>query len=125
MDECFKFFGIINSQAYNESLEAEPLQYLVKVGRDSHRSDGVFLLDGNKTKSINEAYSYGVQCGVKNESLIAQAYVANPLLLDMNNKFDFRVYMLVASTNPLVVYYHDGFLRVALSSYNKRSREVN
>jgi len=122
-EECSAFFDIINSEGYKNSLAAEPLQYLVKVGKDSHRSDGVFLLDGNKTKAINEAFNFGKECGYKSESLIAQAYIANPLLLDMNNKFDFRVYMLIASTDPLIVYYHDGFLRVALSSYDKFSRE--
>ena len=56
---------------------------------------------------------------------VAQKYVANPLLLDKQNKFDFRIYMLVASVNPLIVYYHDGFLRVSLSKYDKDSKEVD
>ena len=33
-------------------------------------------------------------------------------------KFDFRIFMLIASINPLIVYYHDGILRVSLSEYN-------
>jgi len=39
------------------------------------------------------------------------------------HKFDFRIYMLIASTNPLTLYYHDGFLRVSLLIYNKNSTE--
>jgi len=31
--------------------------------------------------------------------------------------------MLVASTNPLIVYYHDGFLRVSLQTYDKHSHD--
>ena len=53
-----------------------------------------------------------------------QEYIADPLVLDRNNKFDFRIYMLVASTNPLLAYYHDGFLRVSLKSYNKTDKHV-
>lgn len=33
--------------------------------------------------------------------------------------------MLVASTNPLIVYYHDGFIRASLSSYNRSSTNVS
>ena len=33
--------------------------------------------------------------------------------------------MLVASTNPTIVYYHDGFLRVSLKSYDKKSNDVS
>jgi len=43
--------------------------------------------------------------------------------LDIGNKFDFRVYIVIASTNPLMVYYHDGVLRAYLSPYDKFSQE--
>lgn len=33
--------------------------------------------------------------------------------------------MLVASTNPTIVYYHDGFLRVSLNTYDKFSKARN
>ena len=48
----------------------------------------------------------------------------NPLLYK-GHKFDFRIYMLVASVNPLKVYYHDGFLRVSLDKYNNKSKKKN
>jgi hypothetical protein len=31
--------------------------------------------------------------------------------------------MLIASTNPLTLYYHDGFLRVSLLQFDKNSTE--
>jgi len=123
--ECKEFFTKINSAAYKASLKKEPIQYLVKLGFGAHRANGVFLLDKNYTVYMNELYDNGDNCGKDNSSVIAQTYVTNPLLLDKDNKFDFRVYMLVASTNPLIVYYHDGFLRVSLETYNKNSEDRN
>jgi len=120
-EECLAFFDEITSQKYIDSLAVEPIQYLVKLGYGAHRAKGVFLLDDEYTKNITRLYENGERCGKYNKSLIAQTYVTNPLLLDKNNKFDFRVYMLVASTNPMMVYYHDGFLRVSLEFYDKFS----
>jgi hypothetical protein len=121
--ECRAFFDEINSEAYITRLEQEPIQYVMKVGFGAHRAMGVFLLDHNETQLRKEEYANGDLCGALNQSLIAQTYITNPLLLDLNNKFDFRVYMLVASTNPLIVYYHDGFLRVSLQVYDKHSSD--
>lgn len=106
-------------------MREEPIQYLVKVGRNSHKAQGVFLLDTEETKSLNGQYDFGKKCGTEKKSLLAQAYVSNPLLLDLGNKFDFRVYMLIASTNPLIVYYHDGFIKTSLIPYQKSSAQVN
>ena len=54
---------------------------------------------------------------------MAQKYISNPDLID-GHKYDFRVYMLIASTDPLIVYYHDGFLRLSLFKFNKTSDDV-
>jgi len=121
LEECKAFFRMINSKEYNESLKTEPIQYLIKIGRGSHKGQGVFLLDRAEAAKLNKDYNYGIKCGKIKRSLIAQSYITNPLLLDMKNKFDFRLYVLIASTNPLIVYYHDGFLRVSLSAFNKAS----
>jgi exonuclease VII small subunit len=122
-EECEAFFEEINSDAYKAKLEIEPIQYVIKVGFGAHRAMGVFLLDKNETERRKAEYDNGNKCGIETKSLIAQTYITNPLLLNLDNKFDFRVYMLIASTNPLIVYYHDGFLRVSLHSYNKHSED--
>jgi len=101
------------------------MQFVIKIGFGAHRAKGVFLLDENQTESLNTEYDFGKKCGTIKKSLVAQKYIANPLLLDLNNKFDFRIYMLVASTNPLIVYYHDGFLRVSVTPYDKFSTDVD
>mmetsp|Transcript_251 Transcript_251/g.224 ORF Transcript_251/g.224 Transcript_251/m.224 type:complete len:348 (-) Transcript_251:552-1595(-) len=123
-DECQDFFALINSQEYLESLEKEPIQYILKVGYGAHRAQGVFLFDKEETKNLKEDYGMnGERCGEVRRSYIAQTYITNPLLLDLGNKFDFRIYMLIASTNPLIVYYHDGFLRASLTKYDKYSTD--
>ena len=124
-EECRTFFSIFKSEEYQLKKKTEPLQYLAKMGRGAHRGSGVWLLDEEFEKVLEEKYGVnGSLCGKNDKPMIIQEYISNPLLLDHNNKFDFRVYMLVASTNPTIVYYHDGFLRVSLSVYDKWSKDV-
>jgi len=123
--ECKRFFSIINSQEYKKNKKQEPIQYLIKYGNGAHRAMGVFLFDNRYERKLKADYDNGAKCGEREISLVAQKYIGNPLLLDKQNKFDFRIYMLVASVDPLIVYYHDGFLRVSLSKYDKHSKEKN
>ena len=105
-------------------MKVEPVQYLIKVGHDAHKSSGVFLLDDEQTANLTSQFLNGSRCGIEETTLIAQKYITNPLLLDLNNKFDMRVYMLISSTNPLIVFYHDGYLRVSINSFDKHSNDV-
>ena len=48
---------------------------------------------------------------VKEDPIIVQSYIQNPLLIN-GYKFDFRIYVLVTSINPLRIYlYKDGLVR--------------
>ena len=124
-EECNEFFEHINSESYEKKKLTQPLQYLLKQGYGAHRADGVYLFDGEEESKLRAQFENGAQCGaINNNSLVAQQYISNPLLLDKQNKFDFRIYMLVASVKPLIVYYHDGFLRVSLSQYDLFSQDV-
>jgi len=55
---------------------------------------------------------------------MVQKYISNPSLIN-GHKYDFRVYLLIASTDPLILYYHDGFLRVSILKFDRNSKEVN
>lgn len=96
----------------------------MKVGHGVHRGAGVEILDSRLEKTYRELYDNGKKCGIINVNEIAQQYIGNPALFH-GNKFDLRVYMLVSSVNPLRVFYHDGFLRVSLSKYDKHSTSAD
>jgi hypothetical protein len=90
-----------------------------------HASMGVFLLDPQEEKKLKRTYGkYGENCGKAKKSMLAQTYLANPLLVNGDKKIDFRAYLLVASVNPLIAYYHEGLARVSLYKYDKHSTDV-
>ncbi|KAH9251928.1 hypothetical protein BASA81_010132 [Batrachochytrium salamandrivorans] len=55
---------------------------------------------------------------------LVQEYVQNPALLDIKYKFDVRTWLLVASVDPLILFYHDGFVRVARNAYEEASNDI-
>ncbi|KAH9254196.1 hypothetical protein BASA81_007785 [Batrachochytrium salamandrivorans] len=53
---------------------------------------------------------------------IIQEYVKYPLLIH-NKKFDMRVYMLIASSNPYMIFFHKGYLRRSVHNYAAASTD--
>ncbi|KAG7365589.1 tubulin-tyrosine ligase family protein [Nitzschia inconspicua] len=52
------------------------------------------------------------------EDMIVQSYVCNEMTWE-RRKFDVRMYWLVASLDPLIVLYHDGYVRIGNSDYSE------
>ena len=117
VDQCNEFFEIFNGEEYQRLKAQQSIVYFRKIGAIAHAASGVFPVDENQEQYISERYKNGSLCGKIRDNNLIQYYVHNPLLLN-GKKFDFRIFMLIASVNPLIVYYHDGFLRVSFSDYN-------
>jgi len=117
--ECQAFFQKFNSPEYEKLRQERRIVYMKKLPA-SHRGQGVIPLNMKEEKKLRARYDNGKKCGEIRDYVIMQHYIHNPLLLN-GNKFDFRMYMLIASTNPLIAYYHDGFLRVSLINYDVNS----
>jgi len=54
---------------------------------------------------------------------VIQRYIKNPMLID-KLKFDLRIYVLLAGTDPLRLYiYHEGLTRFATEEYHEPTNE--
>lgn len=81
-------------------------------------SQGKGIILSNKVDEINQAIEKS-----KNQLIIVQKYVKMPYLID-NLKFDLRLYVLVASCNPLKIFlYEEGLARFATSEYKNDDLE--
>jgi len=121
-EDCQNFFKILNSVEYEETKKEKHIVFIRKIASASHRGEGVQPVDKAEEEDLKMIYENGRKCGAVDKNYIVQTYVHNPLLLN-DHKFDFRVYMLVASTDPMIAFYHDGFLRVTLANYDASSSD--
>ena len=122
-EQCLDFFSTFNGPEYQQLKKDRGLVYIRKIGADAHMGEGVFPVNATQEEYINKLYKKGELCGQVAENNLMQYAVWNPLLLN-GRKFDFRMFMLIASTNPTMVYYRDGFLRVSLRNYDPDSKEL-
>ena len=120
--DCENFFNILNSVEYEEAKKEKHILFIRKIASGSHRGEGVQPVDKVEEDDLKAIYENGKLCGISKKNYIVQSYIHNPLLLN-GHKFDFRVYMLIASTEPMIAYYHDGFLRVTLADYDASSSD--
>mmetsp|Transcript_23367 Transcript_23367/g.37278 ORF Transcript_23367/g.37278 Transcript_23367/m.37278 type:complete len:652 (-) Transcript_23367:1627-3582(-) len=51
---------------------------------------------------------------------IMMEYIPNPMLME-HKKFDLRTFMLISSTTPFLVFYHEGFIRRSGATYSNSS----
>jgi hypothetical protein len=122
-EQCEDFFKHLHSEEHDQLKAVNNIVYIRKIGAGSHNGQGVFSMDDQEEQDVIKLYENGTKCGkVPKDTNVIQYFIPNPLLV-YGHKFDFRVYMLVASINPLIAYYYDGYLKVSLHKYEPHSSD--
>jgi hypothetical protein len=125
-DQCRAFFNILNSEIYNQTKQVKHILYMEKLasGREAHSANGVKPFDSVREDRLRQVYQNGSLCGNISENTIMQEYISNPQLLE-GHKFDMRVHLFIASTQPLIAYYYNGYFRVSLEMFDANSSDLN
>uniref|UniRef100_A0A6B2L8F1 Tubulin--tyrosine ligase-like protein 9 n=1 Tax=Arcella intermedia TaxID=1963864 RepID=A0A6B2L8F1_9EUKA len=112
--ECREFF-----------VRARAERGAVWVTKEPGASQGAGIVINPKLGELEEKYlkdpaaAEPVCVGLEeDEDVVVQRYIMNPLLLN-KKKMEIRSYWLLASVDPLVVFYHDGTVRLTTSDYNQ------
>lgn len=124
--ETYWLRDVVDRAVFLKVLEADPTPqppFLIK-DPTQHRGRGVRFLEDKDVEKVMERLATKTPDQDKHGHDIVQRYVPNPLLLPPHGrKFDLRVYWLIASTNPVRVYYHDGTTRSSLESFDPDNME--
>ena len=91
------------------------MQWIGKLGASYHGKH-ISIFQG-VPKSVRSHYG---KCRVdrrKGGGYIMQEYVADPALMGAR-KFDVRTFLLIASTQPFLVFFHRGFVRRSANAYS-------
>ncbi|XP_014745563.1 PREDICTED: tubulin polyglutamylase TTLL5 isoform X4 [Sturnus vulgaris] len=99
--------------------------YLRLIGERFHMSYKIVRTDSRLVRSILTAHGFHEPNQiVVEDNILVSRYISNPLLID-DFKFDVRLYVLVTSYDPLVVYlYEEGLARFATVRYDQASKNI-
>jgi len=111
--QCEDFFAKLQDKD-----ERNPDVFMKRKAVKSNGEEQFELINELEEQRLLTLYQDKKICGVRKstEKHIIHKYVHNPMLLN-GRKFNIRAYMLVASTNPVIAYYHDGHLSVSPSVF--------
>ncbi len=105
--QCEDFFAKLQDKDEGEV-------YMKRKAVKSNGEEQFELMNELEEQRLLTLYQDKKICGVRRSTQkhVIHRYVHNPMLLN-GRKFNIRAYMLVASTNPVIAYYHDGQLSVS------------
>ncbi len=84
--------------------------------------NGVFPVTDVEEIRIREQYKNGTNCGKVLNNNLMQYYIHDPLLVN-GKKVDLRMFIIIASTNPMIAYFNDGYFTVSLADFHSNSSE--
>jgi len=113
-EECREFF-----------VRARAERGAVWVTKEPGAAQGAGIVVNPRVSELEEAYLKDPKGVVpecvslgEDEDVVVQRYIMNPLLLN-RKKMEIRSYWLLASVDPLVVFYHDGTVRLTTTDYTQ------
>ncbi|KRX02924.1 hypothetical protein PPERSA_13178 [Pseudocohnilembus persalinus] len=119
--ECTQFFDYLKSQGYKNLIEKQGIAFIMKAGRDIHRGEGIEIMTDDVYQRYMHDYEQGKLCGKNKQTVQAQRYIANPMLYE-GRKIEVRIYFLIASTDPLIIYsQNNAHLRMCSEIFDKHS----
>lgn len=97
-------------KGYHDNRQSGKAQTFIVKPQASCQGRGIFL-----TRQIDSNNCYYSE--LKNQKCVVQRYLHKPFLID-GLKFDMRIYVLVAGTDPLRIFvYEEGLARFATQPY--------
>ncbi|XP_045678807.1 tubulin polyglutamylase TTLL5 isoform X5 [Phyllostomus hastatus] len=95
------------------------------IGERYHLSYKIVRTDSRLVRSILTAHGFHEPNQISlEENILVSRYINNPLLID-DFKFDVRLYVLVTSYDPLVIYlYEEGLARFATVRYDQGAKNI-
>ena len=102
-EECLAFFRHLDSDEYKKTIQKYGIGFIMKAGRDIHRGEGITLMSPEVEAEYRANYENGRLCGKVRDVMQAQTYLPNPMLYK-GHKIEVRIYFLLISTNPLIIY---------------------
>lgn len=87
-----------------KARDAEPQSLWVLKDATKDNQEGVWLMNGSKVEDYRHSLENTGECTNNNEYLMQR--LIHPPLLIQGHKFDMRVYVLLASTDPVIAFVH-------------------
>lgn len=113
-NECSSFFELIGSKRFKKEMKTKILYVFNNV--ESHREEKLDFIELQKLKKI---YKDGELCGKFKNKYLIQEYVRDQIKYRNGRKFVLRVFLVVVSTDPLVVLFDKGY--VLLHRFSKKA----